>query len=353
MRGAMLSRGSDFEPTTTDPHDDPSATLILDRVDVSGDVELDRRLHQRGHRSRGERAASAARCRWQMPCWTPCHHPPSAPSRPARGARCTSTAPRSAATSSARGVRIKGQLRMVDTHVRGSITVERATVDNPAADAVLANRCRIGSNFVVRESDVSGGLELRGRHRRREPRPARQPADQARQVPAPAARRSRRSTSAAPRSAATSSAPGARRSSSRTAACGAVARTIGRMANFNGAVLGYKLDSHALNAMGMQVQELMLNVVVAAEGPGDAAAGALHLVGRQRELLERHRFHRPRRLPLRLARLPDRPARRRTGRAAAALAAAGDAAQLPPAPVRPVRRDADARPATRSTPRPC
>lgn len=41
---------------------------------------------------------------------------------------------------------------------------------------------------------------------------------------------------------------------------------IGRMANFNGAVLGYKLDSHALNAMGMQVQELMLNVVSPPKG---------------------------------------------------------------------------------------
>jgi hypothetical protein len=240
LSGAMLSRGSDFADSS-DPHDDPSATLILDRVDVSGDLELDR-----GFTSQGTIRAVNAKIGGTLSLADAVL---DAVSPPAVG----------------RGVQIKGQLRMVDTHVRGSITIERATVDNPAADAVLANRSQIGSNFVVRESEVSGGLELRGitvganldlrgsrlikpgkyRHQPRE-KPS---------LDIGGATIGRDLICA--------------RGDKEFVAHGGVRcrrAVIGRMANFNGGVLGYKLDSHALNAMGMQVQELMLNVVSPPKG---------------------------------------------------------------------------------------
>ncbi len=263
MRGAMLSRGSDFEETT-DPHADPSATLVLDRVDVSGDVELDG-----GFTSAGTVRAVNARIGGTLSladAVLDAVSPPAVGTEPTGSGRALHVdGAEIGGDVVGRGVRIKGQLRMVDTHVRGSITVERATVDNPFADAVLANRSRVGSNFVVRESDISGGLELRGvtvganldlrgsrlikpgtyRHQPRE-KPS---------LDIGGATIGRDLVCA--------------RGEKEFVAHGGVRcrrATIGRMANFNGAVLGYKLDSHALNAMGMQVQELMLSVVSPPKG---------------------------------------------------------------------------------------
>ncbi|HEX7304233.1 hypothetical protein [Lentzea sp.] len=263
LRGSTLSRGSEFEDTT-DPHADPSATLVLDRSDVSGDLELDR-----GFSSAGTVRAVNARIGGTLSladAVLDAVSPPSVGTDPTGSGRALHVdGAEIGGDVVGRHVRIKGQLRMVDTHVRGSITIERATVDNPAADAVLANRSQIGSNFVVRESDVSGGLELRGitvganldlrgsrlvkpgkyRHQPRE-KPS---------LDIGGATIGRDLICA--------------RGDKEFVAHGGVRcrrATIGRMANFNGAVLGYKLDSHALNAMGMQVQELMLNVVSPPKG---------------------------------------------------------------------------------------
>ncbi|MFJ8960299.1 hypothetical protein ACIRG5_13020 [Lentzea sp. NPDC102401] len=263
LSGAMLSRGSDFADSS-DPHDDPSATLILDRVDVSGDLELDR-----GFTSQGTIRAVNAKIGGTLSladAVIDAVSPPAVGTDPTGSGRALHVdGAEIGGDVVGRGVKIKGQLRMVDTHVRGSITIERATVDNPAADAVLANRCQIGSNFVVRESEVSGGLELRGitvganldlrgsrlikpgkyRHQPRE-KPS---------LDIGGATIGRDLICA--------------RGDKEFVAHGGVRcrrAVIGRMANFNGGVLGYKLDSHALNAMGMQVQELMLNVVSPPKG---------------------------------------------------------------------------------------
>ncbi|MGI5503944.1 hypothetical protein [Lentzea sp. CA-135723] len=263
LSGATLTRGSDFEPTS-DPHADPSATLVLDRVDVTGDLELDR-----GFTSQGTIRAVNAKIGGTLSlaeAVLDAVSPNSVGTDPTGSGRALHVdGAEIGGDVVGRGVKIKGQLRMVDTHVRGSITIERAAVDNPAADAVLANRSQIGSNFVVRESEVSGGLELRGitvganldlrgsrlikpgkyRHQPRE-KPS---------LDIGGATIGRDLICA--------------RGDKEFVAHGGVRcrrAVIGRMANFNGAVLGYKLDSHALNAMGMQVQELMLNVVSPPKG---------------------------------------------------------------------------------------
>ncbi|MEV6716374.1 hypothetical protein AB0M48_30555 [Lentzea sp. NPDC051208] len=263
LSGATLSRGPDFA-ASSDPHADPSATLFLDRVDVSGDLQLDR-----GFTSMGTIRAVNAKIGGTFSlaeAVLDAVSPPSVGTDPTGSGRALHVdGAEIGGDVVGRGVRIKGQLRMVDTHVRGSITIERAIVDNPAADAVLANRSQIGSNFVVRESDIAGGLELRGitvganldlrgsrlikpgkyRHQPRE-KPS---------LDIGGATIGRDLICA--------------RGDKEFVAHGGVRcrrAMIGRMANFNGAVLGYKLDSHALNAMGMQVQELMLNVVSPPKG---------------------------------------------------------------------------------------
>ncbi|MEU7529385.1 hypothetical protein AB0A74_26915 [Saccharothrix sp. NPDC042600] len=160
----------------------------------------------------------------------------------------------------ARQAFFRGQIRMVDLQVKGSLTLDGSALDNPRADAVLGNRSHIGSNLTAREVEVTGGLELRGvqiganldlrgsritqpgRYRHM---PAGKPsldvgggtigrdlicAGGAKEFVAHGGVRARRAQ-------------------------------VGRMANFNGAVLGDKLDSHALNALGLQVQELVLTPV--------------------------------------------------------------------------------------------
>ncbi|XVV03740.1 hypothetical protein ACQPW3_41635 [Actinosynnema sp. CA-248983] len=155
---------------------------------------------------------------------------------------------------------VRGQIRMVDLQVKGSLTLDGSALDNPRADAVLGNRSRIGSNLTAREVEVAGGLELRGvqiganldlrgsritqpgRYRHM---PAGKPsldvggavigrdlicAGGAKEFVAHGGVRARRAQ-------------------------------VGRMANFSGAVLGDKLDSHALNALGLQVQELVLTPI--------------------------------------------------------------------------------------------
>ncbi|MGZ3141666.1 hypothetical protein ACVDFE_06655 [Lentzea chajnantorensis] len=263
LRGAVLSRGAEFDETT-DPHADPSATLVLDRVDVSGDVELDR-----GFTSAGTIRAVNAKIGGTLSfadAVLDAVSPPAVGTEPTGAGRALHVdGAEIGGDVVGRGVHIQGQLRMVDTHVRGSITVERAVVDNPFADAVLANRTRVGSNFVVRESNVSGGLELR-----------------AVTVGANLDLRGSRLTKPGkyrhqPREKPSLDIGGATigrdlicaRGEKEFVAHGGVRcrrAVIGRMANFNGGVLGYKLDSHALNGMGMQVQELMLNVVSPPKG---------------------------------------------------------------------------------------
>lgn len=160
----------------------------------------------------------------------------------------------------ARQAFFRGQIRMVDLQVKGSLTLDGSALDNPRADAVLGNRSHIGSNLTAREVEVAGGLELRGvqiganldlrgsritqpgRYRHM---PAGKPsldvgggvigrdlicAGGAKEFVAHGGVRARRAQ-------------------------------VGRMANFSGAVLGDKLDSHALNALGLQVQELVLTPV--------------------------------------------------------------------------------------------
>ncbi|WP_309109894.1 hypothetical protein [Saccharothrix sp.] len=160
----------------------------------------------------------------------------------------------------ARQAFVRGQIRMVDLQVKGSLTLDGSALDNPRADAVLGNRSNIGSNLTAREVEVAGGLELRGvriganldlrgsritqpgRYRHM---PAGKPsldvggavigrdlicAGGAKEFVAHGGVRARRAQ-------------------------------VGRMANFSGAVLGDKLDSHALNALGLQVQELVLTPV--------------------------------------------------------------------------------------------
>ncbi|GAA3460632.1 hypothetical protein ACFFSW_20825 [Saccharothrix longispora] len=274
MRGAGVSRGRAADDAL-DPHSDPSATLVFDRLTVDGDVQLDR-----GFRSTGAvRMVNAALggtlslSGGAFDAGGPELDEPTGYGRAVHGNAEPTGHGRALHLDGARvggdvigrQCRVRGQLRMVDLQVKGSLILDGSELDNPRADAVLGNRSRIGSNLAAREVEVAGGLELRGVHvganvdlrGSRITKPGRyrhQPAGKpsldvggavigrdlicargAREFVAHGGVRARRAQ-------------------------------VGRMATFDGAVLGDKLDSHALNVLGMQVQELTLTPVTAPRG---------------------------------------------------------------------------------------
>jgi cytoskeletal protein CcmA (bactofilin family) len=265
MRRAALHAGDDrAEPDLVDPHADPHASLVLDRITVSGDVELDRGFTSAGTLRMlnagigGTLSLAGAKL--------DAVKPPGGNTDPVgRGRAVHLDGAEIGGDIAGRELVVKGQFRMVDATVRGSLVLDGSTLENPHADTVLANRCRVGSNFSAREADVAGVFELRAVHiganldlrgsRLIQPGKYRhQPGEKA-SVDIGGATIGRDLICA--------------KGSKEFVAHGGV-RTrraqIGRTANFAGAVLGDKLDSHALNALGMQVPELVLTVVSPPKG---------------------------------------------------------------------------------------
>ncbi len=258
LRGAVLTAGEPTASDDDDPHADPRATVVLDRVEVSGDVELDRgfrsdgtvRLVNAGVGGTLSLAGAVLRAAGEGTDGDPTGF----------GRAVHLDGAEINGDITARGVTVRGQLRMVDVLVRGSLVLNRAELANPRADALLANRCRVGSNLTARDAEVEGGLELRGvviganldlrGSRITAPGRNRYSHDEKPSVDIGGATVGRDLVCAS--------------GHKEFVAHGGV-RTrravVGRMANFSGAVLGHRLDSHALNALGMQVQELVLTTV--------------------------------------------------------------------------------------------
>jgi cytoskeletal protein CcmA (bactofilin family) len=265
MRGAALHAGADRdEPELVDTHADPHAALVIDRITVSGDLELDRGFTSAGTLRMlnatigGTLSLSGARLDAVKPL--------AGTTEPVgRGRAAHLDGAEIGGDVVARELRMKGQFRIVDANIKGSLILDGSTLDNPRADTVLANRCRVGSNFSAREADVAGVFELRAVHiganldlrgsRLIQPGQYRhQPGEKA-SVDIGGAVIGRDLICA--------------KGSKEFVAHGGV-RTrraqIGRMANFAGAVLGDRLDSHALNALGMRVPELVLTPVSPPKG---------------------------------------------------------------------------------------
>jgi hypothetical protein len=257
LRGAALNAGrpTAADSEDADPHADPHATLVLDRVEVNGDVELDR-----GFTSVGTLRMVNANIHGTLSlagATIEAAGPDNSGEPTGLGRALHLDSAEIGGDVTARAAQVTGQTRMVDMRIKGSLVLDGATLRNPKADVVLANRCRVGSNFNAREIEAEGGLELRamtvganldlrgsriiepGRYRHQ---PGEKPS-----VDVGGATIGRDLVCA--------------KGAKEFVAHGGV-RTrraeIGRAANFAGAVLGYRLDSHALNALGMQVQELVL-----------------------------------------------------------------------------------------------
>ncbi|MBW4715563.1 hypothetical protein [Saccharothrix obliqua] len=258
LRGATVSEGRREQEAALDPHADPTSSVVLDRITVDGDVQLDRGFTGSGTVRMvnaalgGTLSLSGGRFDARTP---PDGNDPTGYGRALHldGARVGGDV-------LGRRAHVRGQVRMVDVQVKGSLTFDGATLDNPRADAVLGNRSTVGSNLTLREVEVAGGIELRG---------VRIGANldlRGSRITSPG--RYRHMPAGKPSLDVGGGEIGrdlicARGAKEFVAHGGVRARRaqVGRMATFAGAVLGDKLDSHALNLLGMQVQELVLTPV--------------------------------------------------------------------------------------------
>ncbi|MFC6094292.1 hypothetical protein [Saccharothrix lopnurensis] len=275
LRGAVATDGR-ADDDALDPHSDPNATLVFDRLAVDGDVQLDRGFSSTGT-VRMVNAALGGTLSLSGGVFDAGGPEADDPTGYGRALRTDVAEPtgygRALHLDGAqvggdiigRQARVRGQLRMVDLQAKGSLVLDGSTLDNPRADAVLGNRSRVGSNLNARQVEVTGGLELRGVHvganldlrGSRLTRPGRyrhQPAGKP-SLDVGGAVIGRDLICA--------------RGEKEFVAHGGVrARRaqVGRMATFAGAVLGDKLDAHALNVLGMQVQELVVTPITPPRG---------------------------------------------------------------------------------------
>lgn len=263
LRGTTAADGR-ADDDALDPHSDPNATLVFDRITVDGDVQLDRGFRSSGtvrmvNATLGGTLSLSGGTFDSLDDRTPVDGSATTdPTGYGRALHLDGT--QVGGDIIGRQAHVRGQFRMVDLQAKGSLILDGSTLDNPRADAVLGNRSRIGSNLTAREVEVTGGLELRGVHvganldlrGSRITKPGRyrhQPAGKP-SVDVGGATIGRDLICAG----------GAKEF---VAHGGVRARRaqIGRMATFAGSVLGDKLDAHPLNLLGMQVQELVVTPV--------------------------------------------------------------------------------------------
>ncbi|TQM82062.1 hypothetical protein FHX81_4454 [Saccharothrix saharensis] len=270
LRGTSAADGR-ADDDALDPHSDPDATLVFDRIAVGGDVQLDRGFTSAGA-VRMVNATLGGTLSLSGGTFDAMGEADSEPTGYGRALATDTAEPTGYGRALhldgttiggdviGRQASVRGQLRMVDLQAKGSLILDGSTLDNPRADAVLGNRSRIGSNFAAREVEVTGGLELRGVHvgANLDLRGSR--------ITKPG--RYRHQPAGKPSLDVGGAVIGrdlicARGAKEFVAHGGVRARRaqVGRMATFTGAVLGDKLDAHAVNLLGMQVPELELKPI--------------------------------------------------------------------------------------------
>ncbi|MGP4016621.1 oxidoreductase [Saccharopolyspora sp. 5N708] len=282
IAGDLRLRDAVLEPGVAPPrrgesqHDDPTSTLVADRSDVRGDVQIDQ-----GFRSGGTIRMVSARIGGDLRMsgahvdlgWS--RSARASVEQPLRALHIDGT--EILGNLEASRADLHGQVRMIDVRVHGSFQLNRAKVRGPRTDVLQASRLVVGSNLDCREADIVGSIQLQGA-----------------QIGANLDLRSARLTKPAwhrHRLAYKSSVDLRAARIARDLVCAEGTRPflaegeiqlrraeIGRQANFWGARLGDGSSRNAINAFGLVVQELTLV-------PGAAPQGRILLRQAQCELL--------------------------------------------------------------------
>lgn len=161
LRSAILEPGIATAVRGASRHDDPTSTLIIDRGEIRGDIQLDK-----GFRSGGTIRMVSARIGGDLRMsdanidlsWS--RSPTDSVHQPLRAVHFDGT--ELAGNLDASGLVAHGQLRLADAHVRGSFQLNQVQLLGPRTDVVQCNRIRVGSNFDCRNSSISGSLQFQG-----------------------------------------------------------------------------------------------------------------------------------------------------------------------------------------------
>lgn len=256
------SKAAPFE----DPQHDPIAVVVADRIAVDGNVVLDRDMTSTGTiRMINARIGGSMRLTGATVDMSSYADENKAP-YPYRALHFDGTQIRG--DIDARRARITGESRLVDVSVRGSVLADDATFRNPDGDALEGRRLTVGGNFDCRDVHIAGSFLLPG---------ATIGANldmRATEITSPGTRRGGGVKSSLDIRAAQIGRDliCASGRSPFTAHAGVRMHraTVGREANFDGAVLGCSVSSAALNAFGMSTQDLRLTV-------GEAPCGEVSL----------------------------------------------------------------------------
>lgn len=167
LAGDLRFRSAVLEPGISPPkpgessHDDPTATLIADRSEIRGDVQLDQEFRSGGT----IRMVSATiggdlrMSRAQLDVsWTGTS--PATLANPARTLHLDGT--QILGNFDGEDLAARGQIRLTDVQVKGSMQLNRARLVGPRTDIVQANRIQVGSNLDCREAHISGTMQLQG-----------------------------------------------------------------------------------------------------------------------------------------------------------------------------------------------
>ncbi len=273
LRGALLTPAAeDYYDGRTQRFFDPRATLIADRMQVSGNVNLDERLESTGTlRIVNARIGGSLRLSGTTVDMSDGREPfeertgKDVPG-PYRYRALHLDGTEIGGSIDARDARIAGQMRMVDVNARGSVVLDGSVLSNRGGDVVEGRRFTTGGNLDARgvlvfgsillpEANIGANLDLRasriidpGRYRRDQ---SLKPSVDLRVT------QIGRDLVCAKGDAKPFSAHGEIR----------IRRAeIGRQTNFQGAELGARLNETAINAFGLITQELRVEVASAPRG---------------------------------------------------------------------------------------
>jgi hypothetical protein len=161
LRDAVLEPGVSPPKRGESQYDDPISTLVADRGDIRGDVQIDQGFRSGGTirmvsaRIGGDLRMSGARIDLS---WS--RSAKASVEQPIRAVHLDGT--EILGNLEASRVDLRGQLRMTDVQVHGSFQLNRAKVQGPRTDVLQASRIVVGSNMDCRDADIAGSIQLQG-----------------------------------------------------------------------------------------------------------------------------------------------------------------------------------------------
>ncbi len=161
LRDAILEPGTNRTHRGESSQDDPLSTLVADRGEIRGDVQLDENFRSGGTvRMVSTKVGGNLRFSGAHVDLGWARNRSESVQRPLRTIHLDGS--EIMGNLDASNVVLRGQFRMVDLNVHGGVQLNRAVLDGPRTDVFQANRMIVGSNLECRESDVSGTLHLQG-----------------------------------------------------------------------------------------------------------------------------------------------------------------------------------------------